>query len=205
MLQKAPTLTKRLDFLASLYEHFNGYFIPREDEQVIRKAKGASLYGEITQASVARLIKHLNLTPKDVFYDLGSGLGKVVLQVAVSSNVRSATGIELSHMRHLYAQTALHKTKEAGYLMTKNCSFINGDILTEPLPNATVIYTCSTAFSQKLMKALSKRLRSTLAPGTRIVSLQDFNDHKQLELVDVLTLEMTWDKKCPVHIYQVRA
>jgi SAM-dependent methyltransferase len=205
MHPKQSSSATRLHYLASLYEHSNGYFIPREDEQAIRQAKGASLYGEITQSSLARLIKYLKLTPRDVFYDLGSGLGKVVLQVAMTTKIHSATGIELSHIRHLYAGTALHKVKEARYLATTQCKFIHGDILKEPLPGASIIYTCSTAFSQKLMAALSKRLRSILAPGTRIVSLQDFNDHKQLELVDVLKLEMTWDKKCPVHIYEIRS
>src|SRR5579864_7063733 len=45
-------------------------------------------YGEILYPGVDRLLAEVTLSEKDVFFDLGSGLGKVVLQVFLKTAVR---------------------------------------------------------------------------------------------------------------------
>jgi len=51
-------------------------------------------YGTILPAGIDRLIADLQLTPSDVFYDLGSGIGNVCTQVFAQTPVRKCVGIE---------------------------------------------------------------------------------------------------------------
>jgi Histone methylation protein DOT1. len=41
--------------------------------------------------SAETLIKELNITDKDVFYDLGCGVGKLVMQVGLTTPVKKAS------------------------------------------------------------------------------------------------------------------
>jgi len=75
-------------------------------------AGGKSLtYGEVIPTSIEQhVIPQLDLKNGDVVVDLGSGTGKIPLQIALYSqlngiNVR-CRGIELAHERHVYAERA---------------------------------------------------------------------------------------------------
>ena len=75
-------------------------------------AGGKSLtYGEVIPTSIEQhVIPQLDLKNGDVVVDLGSGTGKIPLQIALYSqlngiNVR-CRGIELAHERHVYAELA---------------------------------------------------------------------------------------------------
>ncbi|KAL3210258.1 hypothetical protein MRX96_037304 [Rhipicephalus microplus] len=52
------------------------------------------VYGETSFEFVAQMINELEFTPDDVFIDLGSGVGQVVLQVASSTPCKMCIGIE---------------------------------------------------------------------------------------------------------------
>ena len=78
-------------------------------------AGGKSLtYGEVLPSSIEQhVIPQLNLVNGDVVFDLGSGTGKIPLQIAFYSyfngiNVK-CKGIELSHERHMYAEQAYQR------------------------------------------------------------------------------------------------
>eukprot|EP00053_Salpingoeca_punica_P011813 m.105273 g.105273 ORF g.105273 m.105273 type:complete len:370 (+) comp15790_c0_seq1:78-1187(+) len=75
------------------------------DWSIIRNytAGTAKVYGECPVASVSTLVHHLRLSKDDVFLDLGSGIGNVVLQVAAEARCR-ATGIEIRPDLHTLAK-----------------------------------------------------------------------------------------------------
>lgn len=72
----------------------------------------AGTYGEVTLSGGANMIHAVsNLTkeplgPADVFYDFGSGLGRLVLQVFLTTGVGRAGGVELGAGRHRAASAA---------------------------------------------------------------------------------------------------
>ncbi|MBL0942516.1 MAG: hypothetical protein IBJ00_07330, partial [Alphaproteobacteria bacterium] len=59
-----------------IYDEINEGELDRHENESIMDEGGAPVYGEITLEGGAQLLKTLQLTEKDVFYDLGSGLGK---------------------------------------------------------------------------------------------------------------------------------
>ena len=50
------------------------------------------------------MIQHVNVTEDDVFIDLGSGVGQVVLQMAASTPCKIAFGIERAEWPNRYAE-----------------------------------------------------------------------------------------------------
>ena len=188
--------------IKSLYEDIWAFQIPRHDDLRVRSAKSSSLYGEITSGSLEKLIQYLRIKSDDVFYDLGSGVGKVVMQVALNSPVKKAIGIELSETRFNHAQDVRRQAIKQKLIAAARIKFRNADVLSTNLNNATIIYTCSTAFPERFMKPLGSKL-AKLKSNPTIVTLQELPDC-DLSLIDSLKLDMTWARRVPLYVYKRR-
>lgn len=184
-----------------IYKDLEGFKIPKEDEKTVRISKGSPIYGEINQQALNYLLDYLKLGPHDIFYDLGSGVGKVVMQTALRTSVHKAFGIELSSARYQEAQVALERARQLDSQLNTRIKFMNEDLLHTNLSKASVIYTCSTAFSQEFMKRVTHRLAQFKQPF-RLVSLQDLPKSPDFELIDILKLDMSWVRKASVHVYR---
>lgn len=187
--------------IRQLYEDICGYTITREEDKAIRKARSLSTYGEITFASVRKIMKLFKVGKKDVVYDLGSGVGKMITQVGMTKKVKKAVGIELAQSRYEDAERVLTQVHHMGLLKTKNTKFLCGDILKTNLKDATLIYTCSTAFPCTFMDLLADKL-SECKKGTKIVSLQPFDHMGKLQQIAKISLDMTWSRKVAVEVYE---
>ena len=62
------------------------------------------VYGETSFEFIHQMIDEICLTPDDLFVDLGSGVGQVVLQVAAATKCRKCIGIEKADVPSIYAQ-----------------------------------------------------------------------------------------------------
>jgi len=184
-----------------IYKDICGFEIPKNDEQQVRKSKGSPIYGEINYLSITKLLEYLKLTEQDIFYDLGSGVGKVVVHTALFSSVKKAIGIELSEYRHNEAEIALKRACEWAPHIKKRCELKNADLMEIDLSKATVIYTCSTAFSMRFMNQVTKRL-AEFTHDFRLITLQELPPCQNFILLDKLHLNMSWIRRTPVHIYR---
>lgn len=199
-----PTIETQL---TRLYAGVDGSCISQADAQAIRDTGGDPVYGEITFASAQQLFTELvPLGPDDIFYDLGSGIGKLVLWVYVATATKRCVGIELSDKRYTTAQTMKGKVlatmKPLFHAVDgRSIDFIHADIGTAPIDDATVIFVCATCFSDRFMALLADRF-SQLKEGTRIISLKRLPQHDGITEVAVHTLQMTWAKD-PVYIYRI--
>jgi len=70
------------------------------------------------------------------------------------------------------------------------------------LGDATVVYTCSTAFSTPFMNQLAARL-ARLRPGLRWVSTQDLDNNPWFALEELHRLDMSWRRHSKVHVYRL--
>lgn len=187
-------------YLRQFYKYVWAYTIPRKEDLSIRKASSSSLYGEITFASLDKLIKYLKIGQKDVFFDLGSGIGKVVLQVAMTTKAKKVVGVELSKSRFKESIAALKAAAKEKWLDKHKCKILNKNILDADLSKATVIYTCSTAFPGTFMRKLAKKLAAIKKP-IKIVTTQEMPENCGLTLVDKLQLDMSWARKTSVFVF----
>ncbi|MBS1986491.1 methyltransferase domain-containing protein [Candidatus Dependentiae bacterium] len=189
-----------------LYRGANGSIISPAESDFIKAKGGNSTYGEITPSALTALLQQLSITKKDVLYDLGSGTGKVVMQSYLEFPFKKVVGIELSAQRYKEAQRALAGLKSRGFVDKKrSISFIQGDIVETPYTDATVVYLCSTCFSDDLMTKLAEKF-SRLKKGARIVTLKQIPhpNKYRLQLIHECRQAMSWStpEGSPVYIYK---
>ncbi|MCH9688168.1 MAG: hypothetical protein K0V04_42445 [Deltaproteobacteria bacterium] len=185
-----------------LYRQEHGYDVSDADEARVSATRASSTYGELLPAATNKLATHLALGKRDTFYDLGSGLGKVVLQLAVSRPMAGCFGIELVRSRHRVAVGMLRRVQQLGLVRTRACGFRCSDFMRARIGDATVVYSCSTAFSTAFMNELAARL-ATLDHGLRWVTTQDVDDNPWFRLESIFRLDMSWRRRSKVHVYRL--
>lgn len=179
----------------------DGFRIPDDERARIRDSGGSPVYGELTPGSVRRLIERLELGDGDVFYDLGSGLGKVVLQVAMTTPVKRCVGVELSKTRTREARSALKKANDLGLVTAEFVAFRVEDLVDARFDDATVIYCCSTAFTLRFLRSLSRRIARVPKLRT-FVSLREI-DLEHFEKIETMKLDASWCRGVRVHLYRL--
>lgn len=184
-----------------IYKDIDGFVIPKNDEKIVKKSLGSPIYGEISIQALDKLLSYLNPKEDDVLVDLGCGVGKVVLQTLLTTKVRSCIGVELSENRYHDALKAKENSLQFDHSIKQRAVFINDDMLAIDLSVASIIYTCSTAFSDKFMKKISQHL-SVLKHNFRLVSLQELPCLKYFHHIETIKLHMSWVKNTAVYIYQ---
>lgn len=137
---------------------------------------GSEGYGETGFDSIETLVKNLPeyFNQNTVFYDLGSGLGKIVYHIGVKYNVKKSCGIEYSKERFNKSIEFLNETN--------NVSFINDNFLNCDLSDATVIYTDNTLFPTNIDNCVY----SKVPKGCVVISRKMFKESKiNEELINV--------------------
>lgn len=119
------------------------------------KTRQYSTYGEITKGATDYIVElfkdHFN--QNTVFYDLGSGLGKMVSHIGLKYNPKKSIGVELSKER--LKATSFIKSE---FNLPNNVEFIEGSFLNIDLKDATVIYCDNTMYDDTMMLELFDRI-----------------------------------------------
>jgi SAM-dependent methyltransferase len=186
--------------LRQLYRGLDGFPISPADERRVAGSNGSATYGELLPTATLRLLEQLDLERRDQFVDLGAGIGKVVLLAAMTTAVGGALGVELSATRVAVARQALARARGARVRGAGRVRMLEADMLRCPLDEATVIYTCSTAFSSAFMRRLVRRL-AKLPKLRTLVSLQDLDPNRTFELREVMRLDASWTRRTQVYVY----
>jgi SAM-dependent methyltransferase len=189
--------------IRDLYRGLDAFEISRSDARAVKKSRGSDTYGELQPTATLRLLDYFELQRDDVFVDLGSGGGKVTLAAGLFTKVRRARGVELSHERHALACEARSRAVARRLLSRRKCEFIHGDLRRTPLEDATVVYTCSTAFSTPFLMGIARRLAR--APRLRcFASFRDLDPHPRFELAETLRLDVSWRRRACLYVYRPR-
>ena len=83
------------------YQEFKN-LIKSSTVEIIDNLFDISVYGEVSINGVYKLNNELEEVC-GTFYDIGSGNGKLILQMSLISNFDKYVGVEISKIRHLYA------------------------------------------------------------------------------------------------------
>lgn len=190
-------------YLDKVYEGISGFNIAMQDRTLIEQHGGNPTYGEITYDAVKTLIDDLQLDSNDVFYDLGCGVGKMVMQIYLESPVKKSIGIELSQTRIDNAQKARQRLVGDGKLQHgRALNFRHGDILKSNISDATVLFMCATCFSEDFMRKATEKF-AKLRPGLLVVTLKHLAPHPRFKLIKTHTLPMTWSSSSFVYVYEL--
>lgn len=137
-------------------------------------------YGEVAVESVsAKILPFLKLQADDVFYDLGCGSGKILIQAMLQTPCAVAKGIELMQNRVQQGNDALNRLLEKSLpvMEGKTVDIVQGDICkppeSAPMMDATVVFINNVCFSPELMLRVTQML--TKMPNLRrVVTLRRF-------------------------------
>lgn len=140
-------------------------------------------YGEITKTGTENIYKWIKsnvYSPEDVvFYDIGSGHGKMIMHLSLISNFKKIIGIELNELRYKYCLDILNQIEDS-----ENVEFINDDVLNCDISDATVVFMNDLLLPQDLIHSIFSKLK----PGTIVISIEE-NKFKPLGKIDV---EVSW-------------
>lgn len=182
-------------YLAKVYQDTQGYQRYSLAEHALYKDAGICItYGELLYPSAKKIIHEMSKDQNEVFLDLGSGLGKCALQVFMQTELRRVLGIEASKELHTQALTAFNQVKsdfpffwEEGRSLTLICdNFLHAD-----WQDATIVYSCSTCFTQELLIAIGNKINQQ-PKVKQVFSFRPLPSLK-LPLKKVFGVECSWD------------
>lgn len=149
---------------SALHDAFDGLsaHTSKDEEKDKAKPSGAT-YGELRDEGVVKVFGWLNLTSDDVFCDLGSGIGRMVMQAAMETPVLRSIGIEFIASRHVTAGKALMRLSAQGHLSDGKVNLVQGDLaewpgLTQPvdgLPRSAPATALTVGCNKIFMNALA--------------------------------------------------
>ncbi|XP_024942062.1 histone-lysine N-methyltransferase, H3 lysine-79 specific isoform X2 [Cephus cinctus] len=138
------------------------------------------VYGETSYELVCQMIDQIDVTDDDVFVDLGSGVGQVVLQMAAATLCKICIGVERADVPSKYAQSMEINFRKWLSWYGKRCGdyrLVKGDFLAdehrESITGATIVFVNNFAFGPTVDHQLKERF-ADLRDGARIVSSKSF-------------------------------
>ena len=175
-LNRRPSQELLRHVLSKVYNHS----VKDPDKLNLYEPFSPEVYGETSFDLVAQMVKAIPFKCDEVFLDLGSGVGQVVLQVAASTNIKECFGIEKAATPARYALEMdklfkrwmkWHGKTFSPYRLEK------GDFLSEEnrgkISEASVIFVNNFAFGPTVDHKLKQRF-SSLKDGTRIISSKPY-------------------------------
>ena len=162
-------------------------------------------YGEVLLSSWATVLLHVGLGPDDVFLDLGSGRGLLVLYTQLSCGVRRSIGVELSRERHAIATRALALLRTRDPRAAAATEFRNEDMRATDLSEATCVFLMNADLPHKLVAAVWERLLQRERPCV-VLTLYAPRDVEASRLPPRETLSripQSWNSNTDVLVYRL--
>jgi SAM-dependent methyltransferase len=195
------------DHLCHRYlNHLYRELTPYSYAESYKKKDLAATQGEILYDSINKLLASISLGEEDVFFDLGSGTGRVTAQVFLKSPVRQACGIEFIpelHAQSLRIARQIETQLPEFYLKERKLRFIEGNFLETPFSEATVVLMNSVCFSQQTLAQVAVLIDSNPQIHS-LLSLRPLPGIRRLRFVKTLRTECTWDTAL-CYLYQAPA
>jgi hypothetical protein len=155
-----------------------------------------------------------------VFWDLGSGAGKLVVQSYLElPRIQRSVGVELAPSRHESAVKAWEGLVQSGLAdeLRSNhpdaatndgdasLKLIAGDLFHADVSEATHIYVSSLCFTDDMMRRLEEKLTCSSLKVESVASLREFPKQLFGTRPRVEYVEMSWTKRqgmgCAVYVY----
>ena len=146
-----------------------------------------------------------------VVYDLGSGIGNVVVGVALLAasgalcGVAEVHGVELLPTLHAAAEEALARLPTAAGSFAPSlpptavhCS----DLLVHDFSRADVVYMASTVFQSRVLAEFAELAARVLRAGTRVITLHEPLHHAAFAHERVLESTNSWGRET-MHVHVV--
>ncbi len=144
-------------------------------------------YGEITQDGTETILEKINkykkITDKDVFVDIGSGAGKLLIHMSIKSNFKTLVGIEIQKERYEYSKLLKNQFAENNPIF-----LLNKDVLEFDLSIGSIFFINDIYFSSNLCKNIYDKLPN----GTHFITSKNRKECKILK--ETFDVSVSWSK-----------
>lgn len=153
------------------------------------------VYSEVLRTGVDTIISKINKykkpTEKDVFVDVGSGCGKLVIHISISSNIKTLVGVELLAQRHNYAKYIKQN------IISDNNSvfFINKDIKDFDLSIATIVFINDLCLDNRLVLDIYE----SLPKGCHFMLSRKIDECKVMK--EEFNIDVSWGGQLKLYYY----
>ena len=164
----------------------------------------AVTYGYLPNDSVVQLIGERDISDKQVFMDMGSGSGRVVLSACMNYPFEKCIGVEFSEHRHNLA-TKVKDTLADKLGISDRVDLIKNNLLSEDVSfrDVDVAYVSNLCFNNKMIDALSDKIDKQMKPGAAIFASKNLKcDRCKLEKDH--TVQQSWFKTGSVKQYTIQ-
>ena len=200
---RKKTLRRSIIPFTRLYNNLSGFNVNTDN-----LAEHKTLYGEVLPESIPILFeifqKHAPLTKITMahknFYDLGCGIGKVVVGFTYLNSYIKTTGIEIVPERIQMANEALSRIRDSS--IQSRIEFYCISMFDESInySNACWIWVSNLAFDKDNNSLLFEKLAKETKKGCLIVCNKE-SDNKAFTYINEYTLPMSWSQTSKVHVY----
>ena len=189
--------------ISKLYEGLSGFGLANSNEN------SNVTYGELKAESIPILYEIYSryaplsniLGSYRNFYDLGCGVGKIVLGLTALNSSLKGVGIELVSERVQQANTALQRLRDTS--IKQRVEFVCLSFLDDSInySNACWVFVSNLYFNDHTNQQLSEKLERELNTGSIVVCSKALYSSK-FEQLNHITLPMSWSDESKVYVYK---
>jgi len=180
---KPPYLRLRRAFTGLLFERRYGVHTEARVPADELGLPGPHLSGYMPYGwfSLRRILPASEVSTNDVFLDVGSGMGRVVLQAAMSYPFRRVLGVELSAHLHQIALTNVAANRAR--FRCQHVELQHANALDVALPDDVTVVFLYNAFTGPAFQAFIERLLRSVDRNPRLVRLIYANPKEEVRLL----------------------
>lgn len=196
------------EVLFLLYHNRSGYTsaLSRED-QTLAQQNIFLTYGEILPEGLAKLFNFIKPTVNDSFVDLGSGVGKAVMQSYLASEMTASYGVEIDKARNNIALEALEELKQSiPNFFTNKAKIIelhNTNIIDFDFNLVSIVFCNATCFGPNLMGVISNKINNSRSVRA-VMSTCRIEGLVNLTQENIVDIEVSWHlppSTSPCYVY----
>lgn len=132
-------------------------------------------------STLHRVLPHREVTDQDVFIDIGSGMGRVVLQAALRYPFRRVIGVEISAYLHHIAVANLTRNRDR--LRCSDVELVQADILDFDIPDDVTVVFLYNPFGGEIFNEFIRRLLASVDRRPRTVRIIYANPREEAGLL----------------------
>lgn len=171
------------------FKSVNPYKLSTDYRETHHLVEAEYTFGEIDLLALFHLIAALKPTDKDVFYDLGCGLGVNVIMAGLCFPFQRAVGIE--KLPPLYQAAQIGFDFVHSMYPHRPIELIEQDLLNTDLGEATFVFINSTAMAGSFWTKVERKLLN-LKPGTKVILTSHQLPSPEFLLLDQMMQPMNW-------------
>ena len=191
-----------------LFSNVDGYHIAGRAQGATPGSREALLYGEIPFKTWQKIVARSKPKSDAVFFDLGSGTGRVVFQSHLLFDFKKSIGVELLDGLHNKASELEKDFQKAiqpqisHLLGERKLEFIHGNILHTDLHEADFILLPHPFKKEEDFLLLEEKFLRELKPKTKIVTLIRDLRNPAFKYLGFETYEFSWGKSS-AYFYEI--